>query len=174
METLQQISKVNTYVTIAVFGSDIKTAIMPLWAAKTNMPGAWVKKTTNGAICNIWDINRGISSHMFPSLSVDHAVVVIDGDREDNPEVFIIDALKIQKSYVSWTFILVNDNNSTLVGNISKLCVKNRLINYVFLDVNNMTGVKDRIIGLTAATIKERKKIAQQRINTYLKSLPSN
>ena len=164
MEQLRRISRINKYVVTLVACSNIKTALMPLWGKKNkSVPGAWTK-TNEKVICNVWDLNPEAHTYLFPTNSVEHVVIVIDGD-DDNFDIKqqIVELFNIQKTYSSWNFIIINGYEGT---KIPSLCAHYEINNFSVINADlDMKSLQDYVLKLSEKTIDKRMLEAHRNIN---------
>lgn len=166
MEHLRRISHVNKYVVSIVSGSSLKTGLMPLWGKRnTDLPGVWFR-SSDQAICNIWDLNPNSNTYLFPTKSVEHVLVVIDGnDEKFDLKEHIVELQLIQNTYSSWHFILLNGYDGS---KIPTTCSLYNITNYRVIDADkDMSKLRNYVLELSENTVKQRELEAHRRLNRF-------
>lgn len=162
---------VSQHIVIDVLGDSSKTILMSLWGSKSKMPCVFYNKfiTDRGKelVCNIWDTQPGSVTHMFPSGSVDHTIIIYDLKyRSHNPgakRFTLDDYLKQVQNQDRITVVIIYDKNKRdqQIKHITesiKLC-KRRKIGQITIsdDVCDVNSIVDLVKDISFDTFNERK-----------------
>lgn len=181
MTELERLSYIDHRVTITLIGDPSKTVLMPLWASRTEIPGAWSTQLDvnhTRVIGIIWDIMMDSIVHIFPSDSVDHTILFYDmGLRKTDMRACkysMSDYLKhitdMKGSYKSTTCIIIAENDPVR-GEVIRSC-KQKGIKDIYI-LNNtgkdIASLKPLVSDLVTRVYKTRRDKANLQLREYLK-----
>lgn len=132
-DQLRFLTKVNKHIVIPIIGDCSKTLLLPLWAKIAEIPGAWYQNidyNNHVLTCNLWDIQQGVITHMYPSDEVDHTIIVYDiSFRYHKPgqsKYMFIDylnqVLTMKGSYKQCSIIIIKNRDNDDISKILADC----------------------------------------------------
>lgn len=191
LDQLEILSHVEPRITITIIGDASKTIVMPIWAQRSEIPGAWsvehnvsILGQEYHCIGVLWDIMQGSVVHMFPSDSVDHTILFYDmslrrtdiRSRKYSIQDYLKHIIDMKGQHKETTCILIKDEREGQAGagagEIIRAC-KQKGIKKVYT-LNNtgkdIGSLKTLVTDIITRIYTERRRQANQAICDYLDS----